>query len=145
MSLLSTCFFFPSYLNYSFLGEENGIQVSKGSASSAGFLRKSAKGNESGVGKQKAMASSMMLATVIPSLKIKSSFGKFAVTYPDDVNVDREHSKFGGTRKSIDSRNSQPFGLCRYICLVFSMSVMQYVLFLHDFSFECAVLYIVQK
>lgn len=137
-------FYFPSYLNYSFLGEANGIRVSKGSASSAGFLRKSAKGNESGLGKQKAMAFCMTLAKVNPSSKIKSSFRQFAVTYPYDVNVDREHSKFRGTRKLMDARTSQPFGLCRYICFGFSISVMQYM-FLPDLSFECALLYIVQK
>ncbi|XP_057811555.1 sodium/pyruvate cotransporter BASS2, chloroplastic-like isoform X2 [Salvia miltiorrhiza] len=100
-----------SYLSYPFPGEANGIRISKGPASSAAFMRKSATGPESVPGKS--MASCMTLIKENRSLKLRSSLRQFAIAYPHNVNVDREYSKFLGTRKSMDARTFQTFSLCR--------------------------------
>lgn len=145
MDMLNTCFVSPSYLNYSFLGEANGIRVSKGSASSVAFMRKSAKGKESQLGKPNTMASSMTLTRVNPSLKVKSSLRKLAITSPENVNVDREHFEFLGMRKLMDARTNRTFSLYRYICLAFSIYVLcSFALCcFFPFSFLCILLYIV--
>lgn len=102
-----------SYLSCPFLGEANGIRISKGSVFSAAFVRMSAKGNESRIGKLKSMASNMALMKESQSLRVNCSLRQFAVPYPQNVHVDREYTEFLGIRKSMDVRANQTNSLCR--------------------------------
>lgn len=95
------------YLSCPFLGEANGIRLSKGCVSSAAFMRMSAKGNESRIGKLKSRASNMALIKESQGLRVKGSLRQFAIPYPQNVHVDGEYTTFLGIRKSMDVRTNQ--------------------------------------
>ncbi|KAL0324412.1 UNVERIFIED_CONTAM: Sodium/pyruvate cotransporter BASS2, chloroplastic [Sesamum calycinum] len=87
--------FTASYLRYPFLWEPNGIHVSRGSISSVAFMRKTAEWKEPRSSQRPRTATStVMLVKESQCLgKKASSLGQFGLSYPQDVEIDKENAR----------------------------------------------------
>ncbi|KAK4435127.1 Sodium/pyruvate cotransporter BASS2, chloroplastic [Sesamum alatum] len=84
-----------SYLRYPFLGDPNGIRVSRGSISSVAFMRKTVEWKETRSSQRpRTVTSTLMLLKECHGLGKKgSSLGQFGLSYPQDVKVDKENAR----------------------------------------------------
>ncbi|XVF03072.1 hypothetical protein REPUB_Repub04eG0229000 [Reevesia pubescens] len=107
--------FQTSNLRSAFLGEKNGICVSRIPVTRVGLVRKAVECKESRIGKQPIQLPSNVTITLEgQDLKVKGPLGELALTYPREVKVDREESGTLRVKKAVETRRAnQMHGLFR--------------------------------
>ncbi|KAI3452219.1 hypothetical protein Pfo_008884 [Paulownia fortunei] len=104
-----------SYLRCPFLGEANGIHVSRVSTPRVVVVRKVVECKESRIGKQPiAVPSNVALTMDGQDLKVKGPLGELAITYPREIKLEKEDSGILRVRKAVETRRAnQMHGLFR--------------------------------
>ncbi|KAG8384619.1 hypothetical protein BUALT_Bualt04G0136700 [Buddleja alternifolia] len=104
-----------SYLSSPFLGESNGIRVSRVSTSRVAVVRRVVECKESRIGKQPiTVPSNVTLTMEGQDLKVKGPLGELAITYPREIQLEKEDSGILRVRKAVETRRAnQMHGLFR--------------------------------